>query len=355
MPQYPFPVFDGDGHVLETDAQLDKYFEGRWKGNRRLDGMTLFPSLDGWSRSAIIEEGDEDRRYWSTDARIWGDMLDTIGLEGSVLYPTAALAFGLIQTDEIQEAVATAYNNWLEAEYTQKDGRLHGVGLVSLTDVDAARKELIRCAEQRKNFPAILLPSVTHGTRGYGDEFFFPLYEEAERRNMVIALHGAPSKGFGLDHLKPFVKVHTLEHPVPLMIQLTDMMFSGVFETFPKLKFVFLEGGCSWVTFMMDRLDYEYDSVFGVPVRKFMKRKPSEIFRDTESIWVSCEMGEQGLKYVIDAVGADRVIYASDFPHEPTEEDMTADVPEFIANNEYAEDVKAKVLGRNAKALYNIN
>ena len=354
MAKGKFKAFDGDGHVLENDSELDKYFEGVWKGNRRLSGLTIFPSLDGWSRSAIVKQGDPKRSAWHTNAKIWGKILDTVGLEGSVLYPTAGLAFGLMQSHDFQIAAATAYNNWLENEYTKKDARLYGVGLMSVNDMAAAKQELVRCATKRKNFPAMLLPTVTSNARSYGDEFYFPLYEEAQRRNMTLAFHGAPSKGFGLDHLRPFLKVHALEHPFPLMIHLTDMMFSGVFETFPKLKFAFLEGGCSWVTFMMDRLDYEYDSVFGIGIRKKMKRKPSAIFRDTESIWVSCEMGENSLKYVIDAIGSDRIIYASDFPHEPSDEQIEGDVPDFLADTRYTDEVKHKILSANAKKLYGI-
>ena len=354
--KHEIPVFDGDGHVLENDNELGQHYEGVWKGNRRLDGMTIFPSLDGWSRSSIVAEGDEGPRYWTTDAKIWGEILEKVGLEGSVLYPTAGLAYGLMQSEEFQTATAIAYNNWLEEEYMKKDDRLYGVGLIPFNDIEAAKKEVIRCANDRKNFCAMLLPTVTVNGKHFGDEFYWPFYEEAERQGMTIAFHGAPSRGFGLDNLKPFLKVHTLEHPVPLMIQMTDMMFSGVFETFPKLKFAFLEGGCAWITFMMDRLDYEYDSVFGAPVRgKKLTKKPSEIIRDTESIWLSCEMGEKSLKYVIDAMGADRVIYASDFPHEPTEDDLTADVPDFLADNEYSMEVKQKVLYHNTKALYNIH
>ena len=81
--KHEIPVFDGDGHVLETDAGLSPYYEGKWKGNRRLDGLTIFPSLDGWSRSAIVQEGDEGRKHWSTDAEIWAEILDKVGLEGS--------------------------------------------------------------------------------------------------------------------------------------------------------------------------------------------------------------------------------------------------------------------------------
>ena len=348
--KHGIPVFDGDGHVLENERELEKYYEGDYVGNRRLEGMGIFPSLDGWSRSIIVSEGDDSRKYWHTDAALWGDMLETIGAEGTALYPTSALAYGLMQSHEFQTATCIAYNNWLEAEYTAKDDRLFGIGITPINDIEAAKKEIARCANDRKNFVAMLLPSVTVNGKSFGDEYYWPLYEEAQRHGIPMTFHGAPSRGFGFDHLQPFCKVHTLEHPVPLMIQVTDMMFSGVFETFPDLKFAFLEGGCSWVPFMMDRLDYEYDSVFGAPVRKFMKQKPSEIFRDTDSIWVSCEMGERSLKHVLD-----RIIYASDYPHEPTEDDLTSDIPDFLANNEYSAEVKGKILCGNAKAFYNLN
>jgi len=353
--KHGLPVFDGDGHVLENETEIEKYYEGDFVGSRRLEGMTIFPSLDGWSRSMIVKEGDKGRKHWHTDAALWGEMLEVIGCEGSVLYPTSALAYGIMQSIEFQTATCIAYNNWLEGEYTSKDDRLFGVGLIPFNDIEAGKKEIIRCAKSRKNFPAMLLPTVTGNARHFGDEYFWPLYEEAERQNIPITFHGAVSKGFGLDLLQPFVKVHTLEHPIPLMIQITDMMFSGVFETFPNLKFAFLEGGCSWVPFMMDRMDYEYDSVFGVAARKKLKKKPSQIFRDTDSIWVSCEMGEKSMKHVMDFYGTDRIIYASDFPHEPTEEDMTADVPDFLASNDFSQEEKGKVLYHNARNLYGLN
>ena len=66
-------------------------------------------------------------------------------------------------------------------------------------------------------------------------------------------------------------------------------------------------------------------------------------------------MGEAGLKYTIDTMGADRIVYASDFPHEPTEEDLTSDLPNFLADTQYTEDVKRKIARDNAKRLYRID
>ncbi len=353
--EHRMPVFDGDGHVLETDDQLDAYYEGSWQNPKRLAGMTIFPSLDGWSRSVQISEQDANRRYWITNAEIWQDILERMGLEGSVLYPTIALAFGLMREVGFATATAIAYNNWLEAEYTRKDDRLFGVGLMPIENPEGAIAEMRRCKSERRNFVAMLLPSVTASGMTYGHPSFWPIFEEAERLNMPLALHGAPSVGFGFDHFRPFVKVHTLEHPFPLMIQLTDMMFSGMFDDFPKLKVVFLEGGSSWVPFMMDRLDYEYDAVQGAEIRKKVKHKPSWYLSETDSFWVSCEMGERAMKYVIDMMGSERIIYASDFPHEPTEEDLMTDVPNFLDNPDFDDTVKANVLYHNAKRLYDIH
>ena len=352
--KHRMPIFDGDGHVLETDEQLDKYYEGNWKGSRRLAGLTIFPSLDGWSRSVQIQDQDKGRKNWTSDAKIWGGMLDQMGLEGSVLYPTIALAFGLMRQVDFANATATAYNNWLDAEYTRKDPRLYGVGLMPVEDSEAAVKEMRRCKQQRKNFVAMLLPTVTATGKTYGDASFWPVYAEAEKLNMPLALHGAPSLGFGFDHFRPFAKVHTLSHPVPLMIQLTDMLFSGVFDDFPKLRVLFLEGGASWVPFMIDRLDYEYNAVQGGEVKKKVKHEPSHYLTETDNFWLSCEMGERALKYTVDMMGPDRIIYASDFPHEPTEHALMHDIPNFLARNDLDETAKGKILYHNTKRLYGI-
>ena len=350
-----FKVFDGDGHVLENDKELIEHYEGKYKGIRMFDVFGIWPSLDGWARGFIMASEDEGRKYTHTDAEVWSEMLDLIGAEGTVLYPTAGLACGLISDVNWAVASAAAYNNWLEERYTKKDERLHGVGMLAVQDPEAAAAEVARCAERRVRFPAVLMPTQTHTGKTFGDEFFWPIYEAAEKHNMPIALHGAPSRGLGFDHFTEFAKVHALEHPFPLMIQLTDIIFSGVFDRFPRLRIAFLEGGCGWVPFMMDRLDYEYDSIFGAPVRARLKKRPSDYMREGDNFWVAMELGETALKYAIDAMGPDRILYASDYPHEPTEEDLTTELPEFLESNEYSNEVKQKLVHDNMISFYNLH
>jgi len=201
----------------------------------------------------------------------------------------------------------------------------------------------------------MMLPSQTYLGKTYGDEFYWPIFEAAEKHNMPLAIHGGPSRGMGFDHFKEFVKVHTLEHPFPLMIQLTDIVFSGVWDAFPKLKIAFLEGGATWVPFMMDRMDYEYDSVFGTSSRAKLKKRPSDYLREGDNFWVAMELGEANLKYTIDAIGPDRILYASDYPHEPTEDDLTSELPDFLASSDFSDEIKRKLVHDNMLSFYNLN
>ena len=106
---------------------------------------------------------------------------------------------------------------------------------------------------------------------------------------------------------------------------------------------------------MMDRMDYEFDSIHGVASRKQLKKRPSDYFREGEHIWVAMELGEASLPHIIDMVGSERIIYASDYPHEPSYEDLTAELPEFLASNNVTDEAKANIVYNNTKRLYRID
>ncbi len=353
--RHRLPVFDSDGHIDEDNAAIAAYFEGEYHNPRRPVGFQVFPSLDGWSRGILVNRGDPERRHRHTNAEIWSGVLDRVGLDGSVLYPTEGLAQGLIQDAGYAAATARAYNDWLAAEYTERDARLHGVGLLPVQDITAAIAELRRCATERTRFVAALLPTVLVMPRTYGDPSFWPLYEEAERLGVPLALHGGPAQGLGLGHFQDFAKVHALSHPLPMLKQVTDLVLSGVLDAFPNLRFALLEAGCGWVPFLLDRLDHEYGSLNGVQLRKTIRHKPSHYFKETENLWISLELEERSLHYTIDAIGADRLVYSSDYGHESPLDDIAYDLNAFLADDRYDDDVKAGILARNGRRLYRLD
>jgi len=133
-----------------------------------------------------------------------------------------------------------------------------------------------------------LLPAVTWLNKGYGHSDFDPIYETAERLDMPLTVHGAPSRGMGFDFFNKFLHVHTLEHPFAILIQFTHMVFEGVFVRFPKLRVAFLEAGSGWLPYMMDRMDEEMEKPYRVQA-PLLKQKPSELIRNGQ-IWTTCEV-----------------------------------------------------------------
>jgi predicted TIM-barrel fold metal-dependent hydrolase len=230
--------------------------------------------------------------------------------------------------------------------------RLLGVALLPVQDVSAAVEELHHAVNDL-GMPAALLPAANVAGKGFGHPEFRPLLAEAERLGCPLAIHGAPSKGFGFDYFDTFIKVHTLEHPFAVLIQLTDMMFSGVFEQFPSLKIAYLECGAGWLPYMMDRFDEEYERR-GKRDAPLLTRLPSEYLRDG-NIYVSCEVEERTLPYVLSQIGDDRVFFASDYPHEREHAQYLHDIPEFMERTDLSDAVKRKVLRENALRFYRLN
>ena len=99
------PVIDADGHVLETDAELEQYFEGAYKGHKRSGVFSIFPSLDGWPRG-FVRGMDKVNR---AGADIWIEFIEGSKINTAVLYPTAGLSLGLIQDPDWARVVARTY------------------------------------------------------------------------------------------------------------------------------------------------------------------------------------------------------------------------------------------------------
>ena len=223
-----------------------------------------------------------------------------------MLYPTAGLAFSMIQDPSWAVPLARAYNNWFTDKFHKASPqRLKAVALVPIQDVPEAVKELRRAVTELGMVGAVIGANGAElGMRKpLGDPSFWPLYEEAERLDVPIALHGAPSASLGINFFYRFAQTHALEHPIAQIIQLTSMVMEGVFERFPKLRVAYLEAGVGWVPYIMDRLDRSYEVWSGKQVQEFspwLKKKPSEYIRSGR-IYFNCEGGEITLPYALSA------------------------------------------------------
>ena len=351
----PNRVLDGDGHIIERDQELFEYLEAPYAGNTTLLGYPFFPALDGYNRGAILARLGVHEPYEITPQH-WVDTLDKSGMESTVLYPTAGLSFAIIQDPEWACALARCYNNWFSDRYYGLNKRLRGMALIPLQDVPEAVKELRRAVNELGMVGAVLPANGAEiGVRkGLGHPDFWPIYEEAERLNVPVATHGAPSMSLGINHFQYFAATIALEHPIAQMIQVTSFIMEGVFDRFPKLRVGFLEAGTGWVPYMMDRLDRSFEVFNRNGKREFskaVKTKPSDIFASGR-LYFSCEGGEPSLKNLVDRIGHKTLLFASDYPHEANLEHAMHEIEELFEREDLPEAAKSGIFCDNVEAFY---
>lgn len=137
---------------------------------------------------------------------------------------------------EMATALASAYNDWQIDHWLERDERLYGSVHIAAQDPAGAVREIERVGSHPK-MVQILLPI---DDILWGDPYYHPIYEAAQKYDLMIAMHhNEPPVYFG-KWPRYFIEWHTLI-PTSHMNQVTNMIFSGVFEKFPRLKLMMIE------------------------------------------------------------------------------------------------------------------
>ena len=336
---------DCDGHVMEKLDEVAKFVGEPFKTTGQMGARRMLPSLDRFHTPRL-----EERKPGTFDPSVgpekWLQFLAMTGLEYSVLFPTEGLAYGQISFPPWAIAYAKAYNDWLYENYLKFSPKLKGVALIPMQDVPSAVAELRRAVKELGMLGA-MLPS--NGLKHHmGAKEFWPIYEEAEKLDCALAVHGGCYGDLGFNSYAVFPATRALGMPFPLAIAATGMIVEGVFDTFPKLRVGFLEGGTAWIPLVIDRLERELE--YG-GLR--LKKKPEEYFRRGR-IFVGCEGNEKALAYAIERVGAAPFMFASDFPHEISLGNCMEEINEIVERNDLKPEHKSAILGDNARQFYKI-
>ena len=132
------------------------------------------------------------------------------------------------------------------------------------------------------------------------------------------------------------------------MMQLTGVVFEGVPELFPDLRIAFMESGCSWVGFWMDRMDEEWEKR-GEIEAPLCKLKPSE-YITSGRIFFHAEADEQSIPEAVRRLGDDILFYATDFPH--WDHSAPHSIDEMSERDDLSESTRRKILYQTASKLY---
>jgi len=135
-------------------------------------------------------------------------------------------------------------------------------------------------------------------------------------------------------------------------MSLSDMIFSGVFERYPKLKVGTVEHELSWIPHFLDRIDYTYTQRVQQERYRFKEAMlPSDYFH--RNVFAGFQEDAMGIRdrHII---GVDNLLWGSDYPHVESTFPRSRQIIEEVLGD-CTEEEKAKIAGGNAARIYNLN
>lgn len=339
-------VFDADGHVIEPPHVFD-----RWVGSR--------PPMDLPPATPMVPCGDfdllADQFEHGFDATSYLRAMDASGIEAAVLYPSIGLFVPFLPDLQATESVAAcrSYNDWIADYCGSHPNRLFGVGILPLIDPAEAEKEVHRCADL--NLVAMMArPNHLYG-RNLGDPAYDGVHEVLAGSELVLAVHeglGLWGPTIGADRFSGFAARHALSHPMEQMAAMASLVFDGALERHPTLRVAFLESGTGWLPYWLHRLDEHREWLRGSECAN-LSLSASEYF--ARQCVISSEADDALAASVIASVGADHVMWASDFPHpDAVFPGAAAEFTERCARNGASEQDIAAVLWSTPVDFYRL-
>jgi predicted TIM-barrel fold metal-dependent hydrolase len=302
---------------------------------------------------------------WDPDRRI--KELEADGVVGDVIFPNGGPVLGLQGAgNELKYAAERAYNRWLADFCAVNPGRHAGVGVLSVDDVDRAVATVHWLRDELGLFGGIVLPNDAAG-HAYSDERYDPLWAACAEYEMVVNIHGSP-EGMPQYPARGFADIWAHEIGFYCHRPFWWLMWSGVFERNPSLKFAIVEQGAAWIPEMLHQWDERVKHAKTSDVGKELRLLPSEYFaRQCFANWAiensssTLEDIERGDASVIAAtrhevelryeIGVDSMVWGNDFPHAESTWPHSMALLERVVDGVPKDEV-AKMVGLNAARCY---
>lgn len=265
--------------------------------------------------------------------------MDAAGIDVQIISVTTPQVYFL----EGQAAVdlARRCNDYLAGIVQQYPTRFRALASVPLTaDVDAATREYVRCVDELGMAGVLLGANI--GGRPVDDPGFAAFYAEASRRGTTALLH--PMVPAGIEVMNQYALAPLVGFMFDTTLAVARLVFSGFFDRYPGITVVVGHLGAA-IPYLAGRLDIGFRSY---PDCQGIDRPPSEIIKQLYLDTVSFH--EPAMRCAIETVGADHLVFGSDYPH------VIGDVPGAIATVEHTVGAAATpaVLGDTAARLFGL-
>jgi predicted TIM-barrel fold metal-dependent hydrolase len=381
-----FPVFDADNHLYETTDALTKYLPPQYKGaidyvdvhgrtkivvRGQISDYIPNPTFERVGRPGAQEEyfriGNPDGKSYREiigrgidcppafrDAAHRLELLDEQGVDFALMLPTlASLIEERMRDDpELCAAAIHALNQWmLEAwPYAYKD-RIFSTPIITPGLLDNAMKELDFLLENGVRV-ILMRPAPAwgfQGPRSFALPEFDPYWSKVEESGILVVIHASDSgyeryfnewegkAGEAQAFAQPQPFMATLQHSFrDIQDAVTSLIAHGTLARHPKLKIALIENGAGWVPGLLENLDHTYRTM-----PQAFAEKPSDTYK--RHFW-SHPFHEEDPRKLVELLGAENVIFGSDYPHVEGMSNPISYVDELVGLPE--EDIK-RIMGGN--------
>jgi predicted TIM-barrel fold metal-dependent hydrolase len=383
-----FPVFDADNHLYETQQSLTKFLPDEHKGvieyiehhgrtklmvRGKITNYIPNPTFqvvgspgaqeeyfkhgnpDNKSRREIMKPMRAIPAFFEPGPRL--ELMDELGIDRAVMYPTlASLVEERLSDDpDLTHVVIHALNQWIAEQWTfDYEGRIYAVPIITLPIVERAIEELEWVVERGARI-VLIRPAPVPGLRGYRSfalPEFDPFWKRAVELGVLVILHASDSgytrysnewegvrgemEAFGDAGVFGMI----VNHDRPIIDAVTSLTLHGALHRHPDLRIAIVENGSSWVRPLLQELAVAYQrmpTAFPAdPVATFKRSLYIHPFHEDDPIGLIKELG------------ADHVLFGSDYPHVEGMSDPLSFVDDLEG---LPEEDKRLVMGGNMMGL----
>jgi predicted TIM-barrel fold metal-dependent hydrolase len=352
--QCDFPVFDADNHLYETEDAFTRHLPAKYRSAIdyvQVRGRTKIvvrgqiseyipnPTFEVVARPGAQEEyfrvgNPEGKSY----REIVGEpmksipafrepaprieLMDELGVDRALMFPTLAslLEERMRDDPDLIHAVVHSLNEWMYETWSfDYEGRIFATPVITLPIVDKAIEELAWCVERGAKTVLIRPAPVPgySGSRSFGFEEFDPFWQAVQDAGILVSMHASDS-GYsryqgdwtGPQEMLPFRPdaFRMMTHGKrPIEDTMSALVCHGVITRFPDLKIAAVENGGDWVVPFLEHLEDTYRKM-----PHAFDEDPIAAFK--RNIWIS-PFHEDKIDKLIEAIGADHVLFGSDYPH----------------------------------------
>ncbi len=386
-----FPVFDADNHLYENRDALTKFLPDKYKGaidyieykgrtkiliRGQVSNYIPNPTFevigspgaqeeffkvgnpDGKSRKEIMKPMRGIPAFFDPAPRL--ELMDELGITYATMFPTlASLVEERFADDpDLTHVVIHALNQWMHEHWTfNYEGRIFPVPIITLPIVDKAIEELEYVVERGAR-AVLIRPAAVPGYRGrrsFALPEFDPFWKRVTELDVLVAMHASDSgyqrftnewdgrtgemEAFGDISLFQMASMHSraIEDAV------ISWVGHGALTRHPKLRVAIIENGSEWVRPVLANLERAYQRM-----PQAWEEHPVEVIK--RNMWIH-PFHEDDPVGLVELLGADNVIFGSDYPHV----EGMADPITFVDQLEGLpqEDIR-KVMGGNMMQLMGV-